>query len=240
MAEEKMDMVAIKEEVNNQLADPETFNTLVTTTFKGIPTQKVKVAIMEGMMRGFSFRDFLEKNIYAIPFGGEYSLVTSIDYSRKVGMRSGIVGKEAPVYEEKDGKIISCSVTVKRRVNEYVGDYTAKVYFKEYDTGRNLWTKKPHTMIAKVAEMHALRMACPEELSQSYVEEEIHAEIDPKPTYDVAEITKKLKATKTLEEFQHIWADLPVQAKDELMKLKDDLKKKYKNHKVTAKTKKAK
>jgi hypothetical protein len=29
------------------------------------------------------------------------------------------------------------------------------------------------TMIAKVAEMHALRKACPEELAKSYIEEEM-------------------------------------------------------------------
>ena len=56
-----------------------------------------------------------------------------------------------------------------------VGDYTAKVYFTEYSTGRNLRNTKPRTMIAKVAEMHALRSAFPEEMAQQYVEEEMGA-----------------------------------------------------------------
>lgn len=240
MAEEKTNIIEIKEEVNKQLADPETFNTLVLTTFKGIDRQQVKVAIMEGMMRGFTFKDFLEKNIYAIPFKSGYSLVTSIDYARKVGMRSGIVGKDAPIYEEKDGKVVSCTVTVKRKVNEYVGNYTAKVFFVEYfKAGRNgypsLWDTKPHTMIAKVAEMHALRMACPEELSQSYVEEEMQSVEKEKPEVDMIECAEKLEATKTPEELQTVWADLPQEAKAELTKLKNDLKKKYTKSKVTAK-----
>ena len=123
-------------------------------------------------MRGFEFKDFLDKNIYAVPFGGSYSLITSIDYARKVGMRSGVVGKSAPVYQEQDGKIISCSVTIKKEIKGLIGDFTSLVFFDEYNTGRNQWASKPRTMIAKVAEMHALRMACPEELSQAYSEEE--------------------------------------------------------------------
>lgn len=166
------DLVQIKQEVNEQLASPEILQDLVNTTFKGLQPQTVKRAILEGVMRGFEFKDFLEKNIYAVPFGGEYSLVTSIDHARKIGMRSGIVGKSAPVFEEKDGQIISCTVTVKRKVGDYIGDYTDTVYFNEYTTNRNLWKTKPHTMISKVAEMHALRMACPEEMAQMYVEEE--------------------------------------------------------------------
>ncbi|KKM18388.1 hypothetical protein LCGC14_1666160 [marine sediment metagenome] len=231
--ENETSLVEIKNEVNKQLADPETFNTLVLTTFKGIDAQQIKTAIMEGMMRGFSFKDFLEKNIYAVPFSGKYSLVTSIDYARKVGMRSGIVGKLAPEYEEKDGKIISCTVTVKRKVNEYVGEYTARVFFVEYyKAGKNgypsLWDSKPHTMIAKVAEMHALRMACPEELSQNYVEEEMQYTIKAKPEVDIIECGEKLEATKSLEEFKRVWSDLPVEAKNQLESLKNRLKEKFK------------
>ena len=37
--------------------------------------QTMKKAIMEGMIRGYTFKDFLEKNIYAIPFKDNYSLV---------------------------------------------------------------------------------------------------------------------------------------------------------------------
>ena len=57
-----------------------------------------------------------------------------------------------------------------------MGDYTATVYFDEYTKGRDLWKSKPRTMIAKVAEMHALRMAFPEQMEKHYVEEEFDAE----------------------------------------------------------------
>lgn len=176
--EQKLELAQMNKEINSQLADKEVYNVLLATTFKDLTPINVKKAIMEGMIRGFTFRDFLEKHVYAIPFGNGYSLVTSIDYSRKIGMRSGIVGKSAPVYElsEDSKSVISCTVTVQRKVGEYVGSYAATVYFNEYSTGKNLWASKPRTMIAKVAEMHALRMACPEELSQAYIEEEFQSE----------------------------------------------------------------
>lgn len=177
----------INAEINRQLANAEVGRALLATTFKGLNAVSMKQAIMEGMIRGFKFKDFLEKNVYAIPYGQSYSLVTSIDYARKRGARAGIVGKDAPQYVMDGNKIISCSVTVHRKVGTYVGGYTAEVYFEEYTTGKNLWNSKPRTMIAKVAEMHALRMACPEELSQVYTEEEFQSEVQRErmPTYRV-------------------------------------------------------
>ena len=211
----------IKSQVELELTNQENVAILVSTTFKGLQPETMKRALMEGMMRGFTFRDFLEKNVYAVPFAGNYSLVTSIDYARKVGMRSGIVGKSAPEYVEQDKNIVSCSVTVKRKINEYVGDFTATVYFSEYTTGKNLWATKPRTMIAKVAEMHALRMACPEELAQSYVEEEVEKEVVGRVALDIDSYAAKIESAKDVEELKRIWSALPVEAKNELGEAKD-------------------
>ena len=57
---------------------------ILIPTFKGLQVASAKQAMLEGMMRGFTFKDFLEKNIYAIPFSSGYSLVTSVDYVRKI------------------------------------------------------------------------------------------------------------------------------------------------------------
>ncbi len=171
-------------EINAELQDKNVQRALLQTVFKGLSAEAMPKAIYEGMMRGFKFRDFLEKNVYAIPFKDGYSLVTSIDYARKIGMRSGVVGKAAPQFTYDDtGKVESCSITIKRRVGQDIGEYTSTVYFVEYyRAGKNgypsLWDSKPRTMIAKVAEMHALRMACPEEMSQLYSEEELDKEKD--------------------------------------------------------------
>lgn len=194
-------IVEIKNNINQQLADQGTMKSLLDTTFKGLDAQMMKRAMLEGMMRGFKFENFLQKDVYAIPFKGTYSLITSIDYARKVGMRSGVVGKSKPEFEfSEDGKIVSCTITIKRKVGEHIGEYSETVYFDEYTTGRNLWVSKPKTMIAKVAEMHALRMACPEELSQVYIEEDMQQEQVVDMVSD--DIQKKIDAIKTVEELK--------------------------------------
>jgi len=225
------DIAIIRQETEAALADPETLKTLVATTFKGLNPALIKQAIVEGRIRGFTFKDFLEKNIYAVPFAQTYSLVTSIDHARKVGMRSGVIGKSEPQYEERenDGKVLSCSITIKRRVGQDVGEYTAKVYFSEYSTGKNLWLSKPRTMIAKVAEMRALSMACPEELAQAYTEEEMEKGTagDPTPRIvaNLRQLKERLEACQDLDELAVVWAELPAEAKTELAAIKDERKK---------------
>lgn len=185
---ETKSITKLNSEISAELKDPKIGKALLATTFKGLTDESMRKAIFEGVVRGFTFKDFLEKNVYAIPYGQGYSLVTSIDYSRKIGMKSGVVGKSAPTYEMDGENIVSCSITIKRRVDKDIGEFTATVYFDEYDTGQNQWTKKPRTMIAKVAEMHALRMACPEALSQAYIEDEFAKDVDD-VSFDKTDIT---------------------------------------------------
>ena len=166
----------INKEINLEMADPAVGKALLATTFKGLDALNMKKALMEGMVRGFTFQNFLKKDVYAIPFAKGYSLITSIGYSRKIGAKSGVVGVKKPEYEMDGDKIVSCTVTVLKKTDDYIGEYSSTVYFKEFTTGKNLWVSKPRVMIAKVAEMHSLRKACPEELAQAYVEEEMHKE----------------------------------------------------------------
>lgn len=231
-------VVEIQKEVTKELASPEVMKSLVLTTFKGLTEVSVKQAITEGMMRGFTFKDFLEKNVYAIPYSSGYSLITSIDYARKIGQKGGVVGKSAPTYEtlvsEETGKelVIACTITIKKKVGDYVGDFTETVYFSEYTTGKNQWLTKPRTMIAKVAEMHALRQACPEELAKAYVEEEMQKEVeDPAVSgEDLILHTEKLESAKNVSELSTFWANLPPLAKKELGLKKDELKTKLMAH----------
>ncbi len=170
---EKTQVQIVNEEINRELTDPKTGQALLATTFKGLTAISMKQAIMEGMLLGFSFKNFLQKDVYAVPYGSGYSLITSIGFARKIATRTGkYCGKSKPIYVENDNKIDTCEITVKKMTNGFVGDYTSEVYFKEYSTGKNVWASKPHTMIAKVAEMQALRSAFPEELDKVYVEEE--------------------------------------------------------------------
>ena len=232
--EKKLTIPEIKQEITNQLTNKETLQALATITFNGLEQKLMQQALLEGMMNGFTFQSFIKKDVYAIPFKDGYNLVTSIDYSRKIGMRSGVVGVSEPIYEEKDGKIISCSITVKKKVEEYIGEFTAKVYFDEYYKSNqyknSIWDTKPRTMIAKVAEMHALRKACPEELSQAYIEEEFdkekitQEEKEEKKENSLKEFEDKMKEVKTVEELGKLWVTIPAEAKIKLETLKNELK----------------
>lgn len=229
-------LVEVKKELNTIIGDKETLAQVVQTAFNGLGVDTAKQAMLEAMMRGFQFDDFLKKNVYAVPFKGSYSLVTSIDYARRIGMRSGVVGVNAPEYNlDDEGKCVSCSVTVKKATKvegleqPFIGEYTALVYFSEYTTGKNLWYSKPLTMIAKVAEMHALRKACPEELSQAYDESEVIREATPAKPAEAftAELSDTDSAAKDewydqladagdTEALQAVWANVPAQFKSHL------------------------
>lgn len=219
-------IIQIQEEIKKELGNANVMKALVATTFKGLAVPQIYLAVQEGLLRGFDFKDFLEKNVYAIPFKDGYSLITSIDYARKIAMKSGLAGKSAPVYTFKeDGSLDTCTITVKRNVDGYVGEYTATVYFNEYSTGRNLWVSKPKTMLAKVAEMHALRAGFPEEMAKQYIEEEMQK--DEKEEIDLKPYQDKLEATKSDDELKQVWISLPAEAKKELLLVKDALKQKY-------------
>ena len=199
--EKEAQVAKINAEINKELT-AETSQALLATAFKGLNINTMKQAIMEGMIRGFSFKNFLEKDVYAIPFSNSYSLITSIDYIRKIANKSGLSGKSAPLFVDKDNLPLTCSITVKKVLtNGDIGEFTSLVYFSEYTTGRNLWSKKPRTMIAKVAEMHALRMAFPEELSKAFVEEEFN-EVKEIVVVDTKKIIEIFSKCKTKEELK--------------------------------------
>lgn len=212
----------IKQEISRELADPKAINVLLATTFKDFTPELMHRALFEMMTRGFTFKDVLERNVYAVKYGSGYSLITSIDFARKIGQKNKVVDVEKPIYEEREGQVISCSVTVKKKTDEYVGSFTATVYFDEYNTKRNLWLSKPRTMIAKVAEMHALRKACPEDLSKLYTEEEF--EKSQPLEVGTEEFETKLKAAPTLEALRVTYANIPEPAKTKLRPLAEELK----------------
>ena len=224
------DISIINQEITNQFSNQETATALLSTTFKGLQAPVAKQALLEGMLRGFTFENFLKKDVYAIPFSSGYSLVTSIDWARKVAAQAGLAGKDAPIYQLDDkGNTISCSMSVYKIIEGVRCPFTSLVFFKEYSTGKNLWTSKPMTMIAKVAEMHALRMAFPEVLDKAYVEEEMTPVRDAEivvPEVDVEKHKAELDNALTIGMLAEIWSSLPISAKknEEILNFKEELK----------------
>lgn len=225
-----------QKEIEKELAAPEVMKALLESTFKGFSQENMKKAVLECMIRGFTLKEVLQKDVYAIPYGQGYSLITSIDYIRKIAARSGLSGKSAPKYEVKDGNIISCTVTVTKKD---AGDFTETVYFNEYTTGKNLWASKPRKMIAKVAEMGALRSAFPEETAKQYIEEEMERGSFvriPKEEKTDEEYELILRRAETIPQLQEAWAKLPKEPKEikqNLEALKNELKAKLETKPAT-------
>jgi phage recombination protein Bet len=111
------------------------------------------------------------------------SYITNIDGLRLIAHRTNEYdGVTKPAFtRDKNGQVTHCSIMVYKKGCTH--GFEAEVKFSEYTTGKNMWNTqygKPETMIAKVAEAHALRKAFPQELSGLYTAEEMDASL-PKP-----------------------------------------------------------
>ena len=67
------------------------------------------------------------------------------------------------------------------------------------------------------------------EIASSEEMEEFLAQKEEKRQQMIMDATEKLTSTKTLAQLKKVWASLPVEAKTELTKLKEELKKRYEN-----------
>ena len=142
--------------------------------------------------------DPLLKQLYFIKYGrgdrAKVSYVTSIDGYRIIAHRTGkFAGIDEPRYQMNNaGQLENCTITVYRKDSER--GFSATVYFKEYNTSMNLWQKMPMTMIAKVAEAHALRKAFPQDLSGVYTTDEMDQASNPTPAVTTRNTTARPQA----------------------------------------------
>jgi phage recombination protein Bet len=103
---------------------------------------------------------------------GPGTIVVGIDGFRTRAARSGKLSgiKRGPIRDDK-GKCIGAWAEVYR--SDWQHCARIEVSLAEYSTGRGPWQKMPETMIQKVAEAQALRMAFPDDLGGLYAQEEM-------------------------------------------------------------------
>ena len=113
--------------------------------------------------------------IYFIKFGGSPGvIVVGIEGFRKRAERSGKrAGIKRGVFRNEEGKCVGAWCEVFR--SDWTEPAREEVSLAEYNTNRNNWAKMPETMIKKVAEAAALRMAFPDDLGGVYIEEEMES-----------------------------------------------------------------
>ena len=127
--------------------------------------------------------DPFARQIYAIKRGGVMTTQVSIDGARLVAQRSGeYAGQVGPFWCGADGvwvdvwlaKTPPMAAKVGVRRSSFVDPLFAVAIWSEYaQTQGNMWAKFPSVMLAKCAEMIALRRAFPAELSGLYSTEEM-------------------------------------------------------------------
>lgn len=111
--------------------------------------------------------------IHFIKYGGRAgTIVIGIDGSRARANRTGkLKGIKRGILRDVEGKCIGAWAEVMR--SDWDHPAREEVSLAEYKKDQANWKTMPETMIKKVAEAAALRMAFPDELGGIYIEEEM-------------------------------------------------------------------
>jgi len=144
----------------------------------GAPEDLFRAMIEIARVRGL---DPLAKQISLIKFGNQWQITTTIDGYRAIAESTGAyAGSDEPVFGPatitlRTGRAVPewAAVTVWKMVHGQRVPFTAKVFWEEYTGDNHTWNKMPRTMLAKVAESHALRKAFPKVLSGMYTGDEM-------------------------------------------------------------------
>lgn len=142
-----------------------------------------------------------QRQIYLINRGGKWRPEVSIDGFRLVAESSPeYAGQEATLWAMSpegpwtdippDKTPYAAKVGVVKQKDGVRSTTYGQVKYKDYDPGTSMWRKMGATMIAKCAEMLALRKALPGKLSGVYGTEEME-QIDAKPVKSARNSTPK-------------------------------------------------
>lgn len=156
---------------------PHQLDIIRKTYAKGATEQEFEIFLYKCRHLGM---DPIKNQIYFVKYNNSPGMVIiGIDGFRSRAAKTGKhSGTERGVLKDKDGKVTHGWCKVHR------SDWTHPAYeessMAEYNTGKGMWTKMPETMIKKVAEVAALKMAFSDEMSGFDNEDEITADDEAK------------------------------------------------------------
>lgn len=112
------------------------------------------------------------------------TIVVGIEGFRSIAARTGkVAGIKRGVNLDKDGKLVSAWCEIYR--TDWIHPAREEVPLAEYNAGNKIWNQMPQTMLKKVAECAALRMAFPDDLGGVYESAELdHASSHQPPAED--------------------------------------------------------
>lgn len=116
--------------------------------------------------------DPFKREIYAIPYGNDFSLVTGYQTYIKRAEQTGLLNGWNVEPIRDNGKLIGARITIYRK--DWSNPFVWEVSLSEFDKNSGNWRKMPEFMIKKVAIGQGFRLAFPETLSSlPYLAEEM-------------------------------------------------------------------
>ena len=186
--------------VSSAKFSPEEIQLLRNTYLKGLSDSETTLFLKQA--EAMNLNPFT-KEIYGMVIKDRLTLITSISGLRKIAHQAGnYLGCKIEI--TMDGqKPVSAKATVKKLVAGHVAEFDAEVLASEYNTGKNNWATMPVTMLKKVAEAHALRMAYPS-AENVYEESEVGAiRRAPQESARAKELTAKFETVQPREVTPH-------------------------------------
>jgi phage recombination protein Bet len=118
--------------------------------------------------------------IYFIKYGNSPgTIVVGIEGFRSRAAKTGkLNGIKRGAIRDSKGDLLGAFAEVYR--SDWKECAREEVPLKEYNTGKGNWAKMPETMIKKVAEAAALRLAFPDDLGGVYTQEELEQAEQPR------------------------------------------------------------
>lgn len=150
---------------------PEQMQLITSTIAKGATKDELQLFLYRCQNMGLD--PLKPGQIHFVKYSnGPGTIVVGIEGFRSIAHRSGkLSGIKRGVIKDEKGALTGAWAEVYR--SDWQQPAREEVPLAEYDTRRGPWQKMPETMLKKVAEAAALRMAFPNELGGVYTNEEM-------------------------------------------------------------------
>lgn len=165
--------ISVSDQVHNPQSEwtAEQLKLITDTVARGATSDELKLFLYRCKNMGL---DPLKPGaVHFIKYGSNPgTMVVGIDGFRARAARTGKHnGTKRGVLRDEKGKCVGAWAEVYR--SDWAHPAREEVSLQEYSTGKSGWAKMPETMIKKVAEVAALRMAFPDDLGGLYSQEEM-------------------------------------------------------------------
>ena len=130
------------------------------------------------------------------------AIVIGIEGFRSLAAKTGkVAGVSRGLIKDHSGALLGAWAEIYR--SDWIKPAREEVSLKEYSTGKGNWVKMPETMIKKVAECAALRMAFPDDLGGVYEHAEMDQAAPEEQVEKKSQVSQKLIA-ESLQELNQI------------------------------------